>query len=274
MRQAANTNTANHKEPGFSLLELMVVVAILSIVMGAIFTTINDGFKKYRVEEARLNITQQSREFLDQIVRDLHSAGYPSVKMYTPAAIGVVPAAYNNQYVAQGLVAVSSSNIMFEGDVDGSGVVQSIRYTLNADANGNCPCTMLRSAVPKVAGAPTAQATNYNTQLQNVINSLPGGAAYPIAGTTVFGSGQAPVANDALYATYKGVAVFTFFDNAGNTVAVPADLVGANLAAGQAAAANVRIVSIALNMLSPDQDLQTKIRMSVSMRGMVKLNNL
>ena len=99
-------------------------------------------------------------------------------------------------------------------------------------------------------------------------------AAYPIAGTTVFGSGQAPVANDALYATYKGVAVFTFFDNAGNTVAVPADLVGANLAAGQAAAANVRIVSIALNMLSPDQDLQTKIRMSVSMRGMVKLNNL
>ncbi len=249
---------------------MLIVVAVLSLVLGAIFNTILDGMKKYRLEENRVNTTQESREFLDQIVRDLHSAGYPGLKMYNP---GVVAApAVNNTYVAAGLVAVSATDIWFEGDIDDSGNVQSIRYTLQAQANGDCPCTMMRSGLVKQAGAPAAQLVNYNTQLQNVINSTGGVNPYPIAGTTPF-SGNV-INNDVLYASFKTPPVFSFFDQNGNPVVVPNDLQGANLNTGINAAANVRMISVALNLLSTNQDLQTHLRSGVSMRAMVKLNNL
>jgi prepilin-type N-terminal cleavage/methylation domain-containing protein len=257
---------------GFSLIEMLIVLAVLSLVLGAIFNTILDGMKKYRLEENRVNTTQESREFLDQIVRDLHSAGYPSVKMYNPGALAVP--ALNNSTVAAGLVAVSATDIWFEGDIDDSGNVQSIRYTLQPLANGDCPCTMMRSGVLKVQAAPTAQQINYNTQLQNVINSTGGANPYAIDGTTPFNGIQ--VANDVLYASFKQPAVFSFFDQNGNPVVVPNDLQGANLNTGinVAQGLNVRMISVALNLLSSKQDLQTHLRSGVSMRAMVKLNNL
>src|SRR5579864_339609 len=262
----------SHKsQRGFSLLEMLIVVAVLSVVLGAIFSTVLDGMKKYRLEENRVNTTQESREFLDQIVRDLHSAGYPGLKMYNPAALAAP--ALNNSNVAAGLVAVSATDIWFEGDIDDSGNVQSIRYTLQTLADGNCPCTMMRSAVVKVQGtAPSAQNTNYNTQLQNVINSTGGAAPYAVDGTTPFNGVQ--VNNDVLYAAFKQPAVFSFFDQNGNPVVVPNDLQGANLNTGINAAGNVRMISIALNLLSAQQDMQTHLRSGVSMRAMVKLNNL
>ncbi|HTM89884.1 MAG TPA: prepilin-type N-terminal cleavage/methylation domain-containing protein [Terriglobales bacterium] len=257
---------------GFSLMEMLIVVAVLSLVMGAIFSTILDGMKKYRLEENRVNTTQESREFLDQIVRDLHSAGYPGLKMFTPSAL--TAPAINNSNVASGLVAVSATDIWFEGDIDDSGSVQSIRYTLQTEANGDCPCTMMRSAVPKAIGAPAAQVVNYNTQLENVINSTGGATPYTIDGTTIFNGTS--VNNDTLYASYKTIAVFTFYDQNGNAIAVPNDLQGGNLATGVnvAQGGTVRMISVALNLLSSQQDLQTHLRSGVSMRAMVKLNNL
>lgn len=253
---------------------MLIVVAVLSLVLGAIFNTVLDGMKKYRLQENRVNTTQQSREFLDQIVRDLHSAGYPSLHMFDPSStIGSGSTAQASFHVAVGLVAVSATDIWFEGDIDDSGQVQSIRYTLQADSNGDCPCTMKRGTVLKADGvAPSSQSVVYNTELQNVINSTGGASPYTIAGTTIFsGTG---VSNDTLYASYKTVPVFSYYDANGNAVTVPNDLQGSNLATGISAAANVRIVSVALNLLSANDDLQTKLRSGVSMRAMVKINNL
>lgn len=261
----------NRGERGFSLLEMLIVVAVLSVVMGAIFSTILDGMKKYKLEENRVNTTQESREFLDQIVRDLHSAGYPNLRMYDPSSITVTPA-INSPNVAAGLVAVSATDIWFEGDIDDSGQVQSIRYTLQKNANGDCPCTMLRGTVIKSLGAPSSQNVQYNTQLENVINSTGGASPYTIDGSTLFGTNT--VSNDTLYASYKTVAVFSFYDQNGNAITVPNDLQGSNLNTGMTAAANVRMISVALNLLSASQDLQTHLRSGVSMRAMVKLNNI
>lgn len=251
---------------------MLVVVAILSLVLGAIFNTILDGMKKYRMEENRVNTTQESREFLDQIVRDLHSAGYPGLKMFDYSLFGANPT--NNYYVAAGLVAVSATDIWFEGDIDDMGNgVQSIRYTLQSN-NGNCPCTMMRSAVTKVNGSPTSQTVNYNTELQNVINSTGGTTAYPVSGNTTFGGNT--VSNDTLYASYKTVPVFSFYDGNGNAITVPSDLQGSNLNTGinVAQSNTVRMISVNLNLLSADQDLVTHLRSGVGMRAMVKLNNL
>jgi hypothetical protein len=57
---------------------------------------------------------------------------------------------------------------------------------------------------------------------------------------------------------------------------VPNDLQGANLNTGinVAQGLNVRMMSVALNLLSSKQDLQTHLRSGVSMRAMIKLINL
>lgn len=166
-----NINSKVRRQSGFSLLELLMVVLLLTIIVGALFTQIERAQVRYRVEDQKLDITQQEREFIDQFTRDLHQAGYPS------------PAVYGNQYdltsnfTAAGVWSVSDTDLHMEGDVDGTGVVSVVVYSYVAGASP-CPC-LRRSATPKQAGlAPSAQVpgTTY-TQVENVV---------PIAGQPVF----------------------------------------------------------------------------------------
>ena len=251
---------------GFTLLELLVVMAVLSIMMAGIFSSVNSGMKRYHAEESRINTVQDGRNFLEQMVRDLHSAGYPNSRLYMQGA--VIPAGG----LAAGITAVSSTAMQFEGDVDNTGVVQQITYTLAPNAGATCPCTISRTMVQKGSGAVPAP----TAELQDVINSVGGAGAYPIAGTTVFGGGQAPVANDVIYAGYKATSVFTYYDSNGAVINVPPDLNGGNLVLGQniAAGGTPRVLSISLNMLSPNIDMQTKMRPAASMGASVRLNNV
>ncbi len=255
---------------GFSLIEMLIVVTILTVVFAMVFSDLDSGTQKYRVEESRLDITQETRDFLDQVVRDLHTVGYPNLHMYNTGVLGATPA--NSKLLAVGLVAVSSTDIWFEGDVDGSGVVRSVRYTLQANG-GNCPCSLMRSYVVKADGvAPDAQTVTYATEVQNVVNSVGGGAAYSIAGNTRFQGGL--VANNTLYAGYKAAPVFSYFDQNNTAIAVPPDLSGGNLALGEAAVANVRSIGVTINVLSQYPDPKTQLLQAVSTQGSVKLNNL
>src|SRR3954452_21119302 len=94
------------KDPqaGFSLIELMVVVAVLLIVMGAVTYQIQMVQKRYSVEEQRIDVSQESREFFDQLVRDLHQAGYPNSKMFAAGELLPVATPQNDRHSAVGLV--------------------------------------------------------------------------------------------------------------------------------------------------------------------------
>jgi len=183
------------------LLELLVVVLLLTIIVGALFSQIERAQVRYQVEDQKLDITQQEREFIDQFTRDLHQAGFPSV------------AVYGNQYdltsnfTAAGVWYVSDSEIHMEGDVDGSGVVSVVVYSY---VNGPSPCPCLRrSATPKLAGfAPSAQTpgTNY-TQVENVvpITGQPVFAAYDSSGNQV--SSSTPMVNSNGLNTIKSIRI-------------------------------------------------------------------
>src|SRR5579864_1115914 len=104
----------NSSQSGFTLVELLVSLLILMIVSGAVFEQINRMQKRSASEATKLDQTQQARDFLDQTVRDLHMSGYPSASMYTnPPA--------NSPLVANGLVSVSPTQLVFEGDVNSDG---------------------------------------------------------------------------------------------------------------------------------------------------------
>ena len=174
---------------GFSLMEMMIVVLILSLVVGALFRQIERAQSRYVSEDQKLDMTQGTREFIDQMTRDLHQAGFPSIAEYGNQ-FGL-----NSNHVAAGVWYISQTDLQMEGDVDGSGVVQSISYhyddgsswTGQASLNP-CPC-LRRSEIQKTDGAwPWAQgAPVYYTEVQNV--TIPAGqpifSAYLADGTAV-----------------------------------------------------------------------------------------
>jgi prepilin-type N-terminal cleavage/methylation domain-containing protein len=161
-----NKNKKYSRQRGFTLIELLMVVLLLSIVVGAVFSQIDRAQVRYRVEDQKVDLTQQEREFIDQFARDLHQAGYPSAAMY--GGIGTA-----NQ-IALGLISLSSNDIVIEGDVDGDGAVDTVEYSyfdgsgwpVNGPPNP-CPC-IRRSQVQK--GTAATAATTF-TQVQNVVGA-------------------------------------------------------------------------------------------------------
>src|SRR5712671_479049 len=137
--------TAIRSQAGFSLLVLVIVCAILTIVLAAVFNGVDLVTQRSQAEQTKVDLTQEGREFVDEFERDLHQAGYPNCRMAGTTVASACPADYSTapaeaQYsgMAVGLVYVSNTKVVFEGAVDGSGTVYSIQYRL-VDSAGTWP---------------------------------------------------------------------------------------------------------------------------------------
>ena len=73
------------RQQGFTFIELMVSVTILTIVVGVVVEGLTKLMQRNTTETSKTDLTQESREFMDQVVNDIHQSGYPSVKMFDPA---------------------------------------------------------------------------------------------------------------------------------------------------------------------------------------------
>ena len=258
------------------MIEMIIVMAVFTIVMGMVFSQISGLQKVARAETAKLDNTQESREFLDQLVRDLHQAGFPNSQMFAPGVLNSPPE--QDARAAVGLVSISATDLWFEGDLDGDGQVDSVRYTLASDpANpGSCPCALQRSQTTKTTGvAPMNQSVAYLTALGGVVNSAGSGGPGPdgslsIAGTSHFTgkSGNSFVANDVVYAAAKSPQVFTAFDQDGNAVALPL-----TVSANPETIKTIRTVRITLNVLGKSAELQDGMRPAVSVNAAARLSN-
>jgi type II secretory pathway pseudopilin PulG len=157
------------KQAGMTLIESMIVVAVLIIVIGAVFEQISKIYLRFGAEETKLDLQQSSRETLDQFTRDLHQAGTPNQAMYDPTLL-TTATWYNATSVALRLVKITPTFIQFEGDVDGTGTVSSViyEYADTSTESVNCPC-ILRSQVAKANASPlSGQTTAYHVIAENV----------------------------------------------------------------------------------------------------------
>jgi prepilin-type N-terminal cleavage/methylation domain-containing protein len=216
-RGSATKRTAR----GYTLLELLISVLILAVVSGAVFEQINHMQKRSNAEALKLDINQQAREFLDQTVRDLHMAGYPGPSMYSNSALSL-------SKVANGLVSVSPTQIVLEGDVNNDGSVYSVNiYYVASDPNDpNCPCVR-RSAAAKVDADSFSQPISLTyTETQHV---------FP-PGTD---SGQ------------SGEDLFAYYDQNGNAVPIGS---GVDITTGKDVIAKIKTVKINLSLLSNQHD--------------------
>jgi prepilin-type N-terminal cleavage/methylation domain-containing protein len=291
-------------QAGFTLIELMIVCAVLALVLGAVFQGINTVIQRSQSEQVKVDLTQSGREFVDEFERDLHQAGFPNCRMVATYNAGV---AYNcpadnssltanavasNTAVAVGLVYVDNTKIIFEGDMEGDGVVDSVEYKL-VDVNGtnppvSCPCTLQRNQIAKVATLPWGAGQGpriFYQELQNVVNSgqpqgtATSGGGAPISGTTAWGAD-----NTAYYAavsTFKDYPVFPAYDQFGGIVQLPVDLATGSAATQKltctlSSISCIKSIRLTINLLAnatTGVDLQNKTRPVTTLVGSARLVN-
>ena len=230
----------NKSQAGFSLIEMMIVVAILIVVLGVVLRQVTVMQMRSRGEAVKLDMVQQARESLDQMVRDLHQAGYPSAYMYMSTVL--TSPTNNNTGYATGLVQVVSGNSamhIFEGDVDGDGAVDSVRYryvTSSAEST-HCPC-IERSQVTKTAANPlTGQNTAYHVLVENVATN----------GLT-----------------------FTAYNSAGGAVSIGS---GLDINSSSTTLKSIKTLQIALSVQGQTPDLQTRQFPAAVLNGLAQIRN-
>ena len=230
------------RQHGFSLLEMMLSMLILTLVMGVVFEQL--GAAQYRTsnEQSKLDDFQQVRDFVDQFFRDINQIGVPNSRMFdlsggtfTPALASPV---INDSRFAIGLVKIDNNMIQFEASVNGISTVQSIQYMING--SGNCALCLQRSQVDKVTGSPlTGQSSpNWGTEVNDLVSN----------------------------------PIFTYFDTTGAQITgLPVDI---STTAGANTIATVKTIQINLRVNDPTViDLQTGKPIEGVFEGEVSLNN-
>ena len=180
--------THQKRADGYSLIELLIATVFFTIIAGSIFSLLLSTQLRYTGESGLTTAFQQANVVIDQITRDVHSAGYPSP---SSLAVGVaanfpnlvaLPFAWSPGYpntpctvnVDCGAIP-GDYDLMLETDTgDGNGV-QWIRYSLQGT-------TLMRGMTPKIAFADPVASTSAGVMLpylENVMNG-PGNKSLPI----------------------------------------------------------------------------------------------
>ena len=215
----------------------MLVMLILSLIVGAVFSQMSDAQYRLNTEENRLGDFQEARDFVDQFFRDINQAGTPNIRMFDPTVVAFSSPNVNDSRLAVGLVSIDSNSIGFEGSVNGTGTVQSVIYKVNG--SGTCALCLQRSQTDKVTGSSvTGQTTNWGTEINDVISAA------------IF-----------RYYQYDGTQITT----------LPQDI---STVSGAQTIANVKTVQINLTIRNPNIiDQKTGLPIETSFEGEISLNN-
>ena len=228
------------KQTGFSMLEMMLAMLILTITMGVVFEQLGSAQYRTANEQARLDDFQQVRDFVDQFFRDINEIGDPNSRIFDLTGGTWSPAlqspVINDSRFAIGLVKIDANAIAFEASVNGISTVQSIQYMVNGSTT--CAQCLQRSQVTKANGSPTTQGTNWGTEVNDVVSS----------------------------------PIFRYFDTTGTEItSLPVDV---STTAGANTIATVKTIQINLRVNDPTViDLQTGKPVEGVFEGEASVNN-
>lgn len=213
----------HNRERGFSAIEMLISVALLVIVLGVVVKGVMELQARNFAETGRVDAVQESRDFIDQMARDLHGTGYPSPAVTSSGygqcadGHGNLTPVRSNVNVACGIVAFSPTSVQYEADLDGSGTVSVVFLQLvTPNGSTNCPCQLQRGTVTKaqwVANNNIVPA--YFTTVNGVLNSgdgtgttggIPNGSGAPTYAISLSGPGT--------YTSYGNADVFTGYNAA------------------------------------------------------------
>ena len=172
-------------QKGFTLIEIMVAMAVFLVICGAMFGLMNMSQKRFQTESQVLDSFQQARLGLDEVVRDASDMGYPPQNQFTTTPVAapfaaITPVAWSPNYAAAPCLIGTAGggtcttpgdfDVIFEEQYDNTGV-NWVRYTLQGT-------TLWRGATPKTgnagvdpAAAVSIAAGNMYPYVTNVMNN-------------------------------------------------------------------------------------------------------
>src|SRR4029077_8117955 len=166
-------NKQTHSARGFSLVELLIGTILFTIITGIAFSLLMSAQLRYQGESTVTEAFQQANVALDQIVRDIHSAGYPPMSSFSVAAASsnpngyALPFAWTPNYPGTPCIVGSTCTVpgeydlIVEADIGNGQRVQWIRYSLQGT-------TLMRGMTPKGSGDPVGS-TPLAPYLDNVM---------------------------------------------------------------------------------------------------------
>lgn len=168
---------------GFSMIELLFATFIFTVIAGTIFSLLLSSQLRYQGESNLTNAFQQANVAIDQITRDVHSAGFPPASSFStdvnlnyPERIAL-PFSWLTGYPFNSCVVGATcggfpgeDDLILETDTgDGRGV-QWIRYSLQGT-------NLMRGTAPKLGTNPVAatdsQLIPYLENVTNGANAIP-----------------------------------------------------------------------------------------------------
>lgn len=245
------------------MLEMMVAAAIFMTICGAVLSLLNVSQERYQSDSQVLSSFQEARLAVDQMSRDIGSAGYPPLNQFaaTPAATqyATSPFAWSPSYpttsCAVGTCTTPGNyDLIIETNISPeSACVGWIRYQLVGT-------TLFRGEVCKTIGDPAGPTTANGVMVPYVTNVMNNASAAQIAAL----SGTYP----GLFPGGNPVPIFTYTCDNGTTGPVACTAAGANNSPK-----NIRDVGLTLIVQAPGVDAPSGQIRAVSLNGRARRVN-
>ena len=247
------------------MMEMLVAMVLITVVIGVVVRAVSDMERRHSSESAKIDAVQNTRDFVDQMVRDIHMVGYPPAAAIAAGNINPNAGAYctdsaangavnalvrMNPNIACGIVRFSPTNVVYEGDLDGSGNVSVVFLNLVAGNGNTCPCTLQRGVLAKANWvANPAAVPPFFTTVNGVLNSGngAGAATFPVV---MNGPGN--------YAAYSRADVFAAYDANAVPVAAACNLGTPGNPGTVPDCSQIRSLQIAVNVAPTFADPTTK----------------
>ena len=256
-------NAARHR--GFTILELLLAMAIFLIICAAMFELLDLSQKKYHTETQLSAAYQEVRYAMYQITADFNVSGFPPPGMFTtvptskPWLYAVGPVAWSPPGAdcqIGSCVTPSDTDLIIETHLSTDTTdsdVSWIWYHLDPTTN-----TLYREVVTKTAGDPHAAVQSANADvplLTNVMNN---------PGPTL--QAQIQAQNPTMYPGGQPVPIFQYYC-ASPTPGVGPASVPCSLAGANNAPRFITDVEVTLIVKSPQMDIETQRYKLVELNG-------
>ncbi len=135
MRQRDVTHQDFNLERGFSLMEVLISMAVFTLVVFAIFSTFESGAGTYAKGDMKADIHQNTRGSMELMVREIRLAGYfpESFPFIMPA--GPPTGCAGPPFV--GISIAAATTITICSDIDGDNSSEMVVYTWFGDTDGD-----------------------------------------------------------------------------------------------------------------------------------------
>lgn len=272
------TNRNHNSQRGFSLLELMIVMAVFLVIMAAVLIQSRTATQRSANERVQLDLFQESREFMDQMSRDMRQVGYPNPRNFdhntllnTARNTTTLYPATTSALAAVGLIYAGPGDLWFQGGTDESGNVFVTQYHLDTSTTGGCPCLKRSQRTRNGYNAATGVV---NEDVETT------GLPYPISTPTWWTEVQ-----NVQNAADPNNPIFRFYWNNPDThiqEEIPATTLGATwpvswdtdgTTANNQVLSYINTVKITLVVQSPTPDLQTGVKPIITLVSTVRVNN-